>query len=147
MQKPFVNPKNAGARGGYDEVLKKISRDRVCPFCAENLAHYHTKPILKTGRFWILTENGYPYKGALHHLLFIHRQHIENIAEISPAAWSELLQMTRTEIKKRAVAGGTFYLRFGNTAATGASVTHLHANLIAPDMRVKNREPILTRVG
>ncbi len=149
MPKPFVNLENAGARAGgdYKKIIKKIVRDRVCPFCPQNLARYHTKPILKTGRWWILTENGYPYKGALHHLLLIHRKHIEDITKISPAAWGELLKMAQAEVKKRAIAGGTFYMRFGDPFATGASVSHLHANLISPDIDKKNRKPILARVG
>lgn len=147
MKKPFVSINNAGLRGGYRKDLERIRRDGVCPFCPENLARYHRKPTIKQGRWWVLTENGYPYKGARHHLLIIHRRHIENIADIAPAAWRELLLMTQSEIKKRRMEGGTFYLRFGETSYTGASVAHLHGNLISPDTRRKNRKPIFTRVG
>lgn len=147
MKKPFVSINNAGARGGYKKTLEKIRRDGVCPFCPEHLIRYHRKPILNQGRWWTLTENGYPYRGARHHLLIIHRAHIENLADIAPAAWRELLRMTQSETKKRGMDGGTFYIRFGDTSATGASVAHLHANLISPDTRLKNRKPIFTRVG
>lgn len=149
MKKPFVNLHNASARpdGKYKSIIQKIQKDGVCPFCPVNLAQYHKKPIIKTGRFWILTDNMYPYPGARDHLLLIHKKHIESIADIVSAAWSELLRLARTEIKKRHIGGGTFYIRFGDTTYTGASVTHLHANLIAPDIRRKNRKPIFTRVG
>jgi len=89
----------------------------------------------------------YPYKGAKHHVLLIHKKHIESISDISTQAWSELLKFTQRETKKRSIAGGTFYVRFGDTVYTGASVTHLHANLFSPDMRKKNCAPIFTRVG
>jgi len=149
MPKPFVNLKNASTRpdGKYKNVIQKIVKDDVCPFCSEYLKKYHKKPIIKTGRFWILTENMYPYTGARHHLLLIHKKHIETIADVSAQAWSELLKLVRREMKKRRIGGGTFYLRFGDTAYTGASVAHLHANLLSLDIRRKNRKPIFTRVG
>ena len=149
MPKPFVNLRNASTRqdAAYKDVIQKIIKDGVCPFCPKNLTRYHKKPIIKTSRYWILTENMYPYPGAKHHMILIHKKHIESIADISPAVWSELLELMRAETKKRAIAGGTFYIRFGNTSYTGASVTHLHANLISPDVRKKNRKPIMARVG
>ena len=149
MPKTFVNLQNAGARpdNAYKKIIKKIRRDGVCPFCPEYLKTYHKKPIIKTGRFWLLTDNMYPYKDARHHLLLIHKKHIETIADISARAWGELLKLVQAGTKKRRIGGGTFYIRFGDTLYTGASVTHLHANLLAPDIRKKNRKPIFTRVG
>ncbi len=148
MPKSFVNLKNAARPdAAYKNVIQKIRKDGVCPFCPKNLTRYHKKPIIKTGRFWLLTENMYPYKGAKHHLLLIHKKHIGTIADVSAQAWSELLEFTQVETKKRAIGGGTFYIRFGDTVYTGASVTHLHANLIAPDIQQKNRKPIMARVG
>jgi diadenosine tetraphosphate (Ap4A) HIT family hydrolase len=149
MGKEFVNPENTSFRpdGVYRQVIDKIKDDGVCPFCPEQVARYHKKPIIADGRYWILTDNMYPYKGAKHHILLIHKMHIETITNISPEAWSELLELTHMEAKKRAIAGGTFYLRFGDTSYTGASVIHLHANLISSDMSNKDREPIFMRVG
>lgn len=147
MKKTFVSIHNAGLRGGYKKIIEKIVRDGVCPFCPEHLTRYHKKPILAQSRWWTLTENGYPYTGAREHLLIIHRAHIEHLADITPRAWRELLLIAQGEAKKRGIDGGTFYLRFGDTAYTGASVAHLHANLISPDIRRQNRKPILARVG
>ncbi len=149
MDKSFVNLENTGNRpdGVYKQVIDKIKDDGVCPFCSEHLARYHKKPIIVDGRYWILTDNMYPYKGAKHHILLIHKKHIETIVDVLREAWNELLELARAETRRRAIAGGTFYLRFGDTSYTGASVTHLHANLISPDIGTKDREPILMRVG
>ena len=38
-------------------------------------------------------------------------------------------------------------MRFGEPAYTGASVSHLHASIISPDIHAQNRKPILTRVA
>ena len=152
MKKPrktFVDLKNAGSRPDdtYKKIIRKIRQDGVCPFCPAHFTRHHTKPVIQNGRYWILTDNLYPYKGAKDHILLIHKTHIESISDISHDAWNELLELTQKEIKKRSVRGGTFYIRFGDTTYTGASVTHLHANLISPDISNKNRKPILTRVG
>ena len=149
MPTPFVNLLNASTRPDdtYRNVIQKIKQDGVCPFCPKNLTRYHKKPILKTGRYWILTDNMYPYKGAKHHLLLVHKKHIEHLSEMSSGAWKELQALVNFITAKRKIKGGALLIRFGKTLYTGASVSHLHANLISPDIRKKNRQPILTRVG
>ena len=146
---PFVDTNNSG-RGDdkeYEMVIDKISKDGVCPFCEENLSKYHKNPILADGKFWILTDNMYPYKGAKHHILLIHKKHTDSIVNLSKDAWDELFELTGSEIKKREIGGGTFFLRFGGTSYTGASVSHLHANLVSPDIEDKSRGPIIARIG
>jgi len=144
----FVNINNS-FRGGDDEykrVVDKIEKDGVCPFCPGHLV-YHKNSILAEGDFWLVTDNSFPYKGAKHHILFIHKEHIENIKDLSNDAWSELFDMVKSETKKRGIEGGTFFIRFGNTSYTGATVSHLHANIVSPDADNPNREPIIARVG
>ncbi|MBI3630831.1 MAG: HIT domain-containing protein [Candidatus Sungbacteria bacterium] len=129
----------------YKNIIEKIGQDGVCPFCPAYLKRYHKKPIIKTGRYWILTDNMYPYKGAAHHLLLIHKKHIEHFSEITPGAWQELQRLVNFAVKRRAVKGAAFVMRFGDTSYTGASVSHLHANIIGG--AGKNRAPIMFRVG
>ena len=146
--KAFVNLKNAFRPDRrYKNVIHKIQQDSVCPFCPKYLKQYHKKPIIKTGRFWILTDNMYPYAGARHHLLLIHKKHIERFSELSPAAWHELSRLVAFAVKKRAVKGAALVMRFGDTSYTGASVSHLHANIIAGPGGAKKHDPIMFRVG
>jgi len=149
MTELFVDPNNTSYRpdGVYGKVIDDIKKDGVCPFCPENLTKYHKNPILKEGDFWLLTDNMYPYKGAKHHVLFVHKKHIQRFEEITNEAWSELQDLIRFIIKDRNIEGGAFLFRFGDTALTGASVTHLHANLVSAGSREKDREPIMTRIG
>lgn len=146
----FVNHDNTAYRpdgGTYGKVIDRIKEDGVCPFCPENLAKYHKKPILKEGSFWVLTENMYPYEGAKQHGLLIHKAHITSLPQISKEAWSELNDLVVWFTTERNIPGGTFLMRFGDTRYTGASVSHLHANLVSPDGENPDRKPILTRVG
>ncbi|MEK7195226.1 MAG: HIT domain-containing protein [Patescibacteria group bacterium] len=142
-----TNNSNRGENESYRDVIGQIKKDEICPFCPENLSKYHKKPILEENDYWLLTENMYPYSGAKCHLLAIHKVHIEDVSQVSKEAWGGLLEIIQRETEKINIKGGTFYMRFGNTAHTGASVVHLHANLVSPDTEDKNRKPIMFRIG
>lgn len=148
MPEKFVNPANTTHRpeGTYSDVINKIQEELVCPFCPDHLATYHEKPILENRDYWLATENMYPYKGAQQHLLFIHKEHIEDVQELTPDAWTELHALVVSICKARAIKGGTLMMRFGDTSRTGATVSHLHAQLVSGPGDT-DADPILTRVG
>jgi ATP adenylyltransferase len=148
MSKIYVNSDNARNRpeGTYSQVLDKINKDGVCPFCPEHVTNYHPNPILKDGKHWLYTTNAYPYKGAVHHFLLIHKTHIENFQDISPAAWLELQELINLIHTEHSIKGGAFVCRFGETKYTGASVAHLHAQIII-GTGTQSGEPVLMRVG
>ncbi len=148
-QKTFVNKTNAKrppGSGAYTSVIAQISKNNVCPFCPDQLNTYHKKPIIKNGKFWLATENMYPYHGAKEHLLLIHKEHIESLSELDSVQWGELKQILDALIDERNIPGAALIMRSGQTAYTGATVNHLHAQLVSgsgdPDA-----EPILTRLG
>jgi ATP adenylyltransferase len=144
----FVNLDNAKRPSGvYDTVIDQIKKDGVCPFCPEHFTQYHKNPILKDGTYWLVTNNMYPYEGAKYHALFVHKRHITALTEIVPEAWTELKQIIDWYVAEQAIPGGALLLRFGSTAYTGASVSHLHANIISSDGENPDRKPILARLG
>jgi diadenosine tetraphosphate (Ap4A) HIT family hydrolase len=118
-------------------VMEQIIKDGVCPFCIENLTLYHKSPIIKEGKFWILTDNQWPYEKVRHQLLAIYKTHIEHISEVEPGAAEELFRLFSDEAKKRNIKGGGLAIRFGSSedGNYGSSVLHLHAHLIEPDLR------------
>ena len=129
MKKNFVNLKNANGRGAYTSVLKKITQDKVCPFCPAHFK-YHTRPILRTSKYWLVTENMSPYAGTKKHFLFIHKKHIETPNKLSALAWKELLSHINWVSRKYKLPAGGFFMRFGDTRYTGATVAHPHAQMI-----------------
>ena len=138
----------AHARSKFQrDVMERIAHDKVCPFCEEYFLTYHTKPILKKGKYWILTENFQPYTGSKVHLLAVSRKHTTQFSELSPAAQAELFTLFATEARNRNVKGGAILMRFGNTDYTGGTVEHLHAQLISGSKRAANREPLVTYIG
>ncbi len=149
MKKIFVNPSNAKRpddnKGVYAKTIEEIEKNNVCPFCFNNLSKYHKKPIIKENDGWLLTENMYPYKGTKIHLLLIHKRHITSIEEVSSKDWSLLQEIITFSIKEFNIKGGSFFIRFGNSTVTGATVSHLHAQLVVRDLEKK--DPILARLG
>ncbi|OHB15273.1 MAG: hypothetical protein A2431_01650 [Candidatus Zambryskibacteria bacterium RIFOXYC1_FULL_39_10] len=128
---------SAVRREDQREVMEEIKRQGHCPFCLENLQKYHKNPILKEGKFWILTENQWPYKKIKHQLLAIYKTHIEHLKEIDPESGKELIEMFAEEAEKRNMKGGGVAMRFGSNPEYGnygSSVLHIHAHLVEPDL-------------
>ncbi len=144
-----VDVQNASTRAGgdYARALAKIEADGICPFCEAHLPKHHKKPILFTNAHWIVTENAWPYEGTSHQFLLIHREHIESAEELPPGAWESLGSAYRRLVKEYRIAGAALILRTGKTDFTGASVAHLHAQLISGTRREADSELIRALVG
>lgn len=149
--KAFVDKENTKSRptGEYAKVISEIADHGVCPFCPEHLAKYHKNPI-EEKRYWLVTDNMYPYKPTLNHRLIILKEHIEHVKDLSAEAWTELHLICKEESEKRKIEGGTFFLRFGSTKFTGGSVTHIHAHIVQSnpdDSAYDATKGLLTRIG
>lgn len=127
------------------QVMESIKNAGHCPFCEENLLRYHTKPILHTGKHWILTENQWPYEGAQTHLLLVLRTHAETLSEIPAEAYVEFFEMLSNIEKTHNLPGGALGMRFGEPALSGATVRHIHAQIVSP--KVGLGKPILFYIG
>lgn len=117
-------------------TMEEIKKQGHCPFCRENLSKYHKNPILKEGKFWLLTENQWPYEKVKHQLLAIYQKHIEHLREMEDGAGDELLRFFKEEATKRNMEGGGIAIRFGSSVHGnyGSSVYHIHAHLVEPDL-------------
>ncbi len=89
----------------------------------------------------------YPYKGATHHYLLIHKAHIILPNEMTKKAEHEFFELINWTIQTFKIPGGTFFMRFGNTTYTGASVSHLHAQLVSSNPDQDGYEPVVTRIA
>jgi diadenosine tetraphosphate (Ap4A) HIT family hydrolase len=145
-KKRYINQKHIHAKE-QSHVMKEIAKKGHCPFCTKNLLKYHPKPIIKNGKYWVMTENAWPYKGTRVHLIFILKKHKEHLKSLNNKEWSELLKLFKYSIKKCDIAGGSIFLRFGDTNMTGGSVNHLHAQLISGGKQTKNKKTISIPLG
>lgn len=132
----FINIVNA-RNSEQKKVMEDIASNDHCPFCIENLDKYHKNPILKEGKYWLITENQWPYEKVRHQILAIHKTHIEHVNDLSSEAGAELIELFKEQSIKRNIVGGGIAIRFGTNPDKGnygSSVAHLHAHLIEPDL-------------
>jgi diadenosine tetraphosphate (Ap4A) HIT family hydrolase len=113
-------------------VMEKIIENNEDPFSMENLKKYHKKPILMEGKWWVVTENQWPYPNKKNHFLIIYKEDVYEMKDINPKAFSELLLLSQEVEKNFGFKGGALCMRFGATSSSGATVKHIHAQLIEP---------------
>ncbi|MCF7816115.1 MAG: hypothetical protein K9M10_00085 [Candidatus Pacebacteria bacterium] len=129
-------------------LMAKIESDGVCPFCAEHFTKYHPKPILEETDFWFVTENMSPYEGTKYHFLFVYKpSHITKTQEMDSGALKDLYSLLDWATTTYDIQGGSFFMRFGDTAYNGSSVEHLHAHLIVGGTQNETDEAIRVKLG
>lgn len=126
------------------EIMKQIKKDGVCPFCREHFETYHTKPILFETEDWVITENAWPYENAKKHFLLVAKKHVTHPSQLELSAWKNLHECISRLESEYHMAQGTMLMRFGDSRYTGATVDHLHVQLVIAE---SNDTPIMTRVG
>ena len=128
-------------------VMKKIIADGVCPFCHDFVDKeklmYHANPILVETDFWIATRNAWPYEHTKEHLILVIKRHILVPEEMSQDEVLDLWNIIQKIKKELGITHSTFLMRSDSTGKTGATVQHLHAQLIVAG----GDAPVITRVG
>ncbi|MBN2095073.1 MAG: hypothetical protein JW727_03420 [Candidatus Aenigmarchaeota archaeon] len=135
----LVNTRYAKSRE-YLKALEAAEKSGKCPFCPENRSFKN--PVLKVSGGWIVKKNDWPYKNTLYHFVFIPNQHIEKLTELSPKDFEAIFGLLSWLIEEYKIPGGGFAMRFGNANYTGATVRHLHAHLIVPELDREGRAKI-----
>lgn len=139
-QKKFVDAHYAKS-ARYKNIVNEIRRVGVCPFCPKTFK-WHTKPILKVRGNWFITTSFQPYKNTAHHFLIIGKKHKEHINQLFPRDWEAISWLGKWAVKKYSIKGGGIAMRFGDTAHTGATVSHLHMHLIVPKLKDGRAVPV-----
>jgi diadenosine tetraphosphate (Ap4A) HIT family hydrolase len=145
--RPVVDPHNAKS-AEYKQVINQIQGEGKCPFCPENFK-YHKEPILKEQGDWLITRNSWPYGDTEHHFIAICRTHKEQFSELTPQDFTDLSTLINWVTDEFDIPGGGFAMRFGDTRYTGATVVHLHAHLIVPqiDPETGRAKPVRFPIG
>jgi diadenosine tetraphosphate (Ap4A) HIT family hydrolase len=129
------------------ETMKKIIADGGCPFCHDFIykkkPFYHPNPILAETDYWITTRNAWPYENTKEHLILVIKRHILLFEEMKDEEILDLWKIVEKIKKKLGITHSTFLMRSDSTGMTGATVQHLHAQLIVAG----NNKPIITRIG
>jgi len=127
-------------------LMKRIEKDGVCPFCPENIEHYHAHPV--TLRYsCMVTRNMAPYSGAKEHWLIIPKRHIQKFSDLSAYEQQEIFLVMKELEEKRKFPGCSIIMRSGTTNYTGASVAHFHAHVIAGGACREQGEALRVKIG
>ena len=147
MNKSGLNLKNA-RREDQVKVMKQIIADGICPFCHDFVDKkkpaYHSNPVLIETDFWIVTRNAWPYKNTKEHLILVIKRHILMPEEMTKEETLDLWNILAKIKKKLNITHSTLLMRSDSTNKTGATVQHLHAQLIVAD---ENSDGIVTKIG
>lgn len=146
MTQSFVHIRHARTQEQID-VMNRIEKDGVCPFCMEHFRKYHPKPILFENANWIITENMSPYDGSAVHLLLVHKTHTSFPAELTDASRIDYFAILDWAIRRFELPAGAIVMRFGEPRLTGGTVDHCHAHLVVGDTTGTGDDPIKTKLG
>jgi diadenosine tetraphosphate (Ap4A) HIT family hydrolase len=128
-KKVFVDINNAHGEA-YTAYLQQLLDRGIDPFSLESMLETQPELMLKIGKYWFVTNNKFPYAKTRTHLLFITVEYAESFSDIPSEAFAELAALQEEFIKQYSIKGGCVCMRFGDTSQTGATVKHLHAQLI-----------------
>jgi hypothetical protein len=121
------------------ELYERIQGDEVCPFCEDFCRGkppiFHPNPVIRDLKYWVLTECFPKFGEAKEHFLivskFLNQEGQHPLFPVLPAeAWTEFGELLEWVINEYQLPGGAFFFRFGDTDYTGASVSHLHCQII-----------------
>lgn len=128
---PIVEPRNARNKE-YRDHLNQILESGRCPFCPGGDT-YEKQERLAENEHWIASRNYHPLKGTLHHFLFTPKRHVIYRSEFSGKELKALVEV-ENEIKlAHDIDGCIIFGREGDPMVTGASVLHLHFQMVVPD--------------
>ncbi len=128
-------------------VYQRIEDEGVDPFETDYFKEHHPNPILFENEFWLVTKNAFPYGGTSLHILLVHKPFITSIEQISTQGWLELQLAIQFTVKEFGLRHGGFFMRFGETQKTGATVTHLHCHITVTDGDPEERRSMYVAIA
>jgi dihydrofolate reductase len=127
---PIVEPTNA-RNEIYRADLESIQNSGQCPFCPGGKTLREQK-ILRENNTWLLTKNYHPVSGSVHHFVLIPKRHVEKREELDTEEIQDLWEMQRWVESEYRSTGSVLYGRSGEPLVTGATVAHIHFQLVIP---------------
>jgi ATP adenylyltransferase len=121
------------------QLYERVQESGVCSFCEDfcrgKTPTFHPNPIIRDLTYWALTECFPKIAGAKEHFLvvskFLDEEGHHLLFPVLPKeAWAELGELIEWVTEEYQLPGGAFFFRFGDTDYTGASVSHLHGQIV-----------------
>ena len=133
FMKQYVYIPNARSEE-YKQKLEKIAELGIDPFSRENITdpRFDPKTILHETQYWFVFENQYSYPDTKRQFVFVSQQYAESFSELPIGALANLYALAQQVCDEHKIPGGGLIMRFGDPAKSGATVLHLHAQLLVP---------------
>lgn len=122
--------------------MADLAKRGVCAFCPENITTEQKEPIELTTEHWVVKKNDYPYDNTKLHLLFIPKEHVATLSQLSKPALAALPDIIVEIEKKWQLAHYAVGIRSGDMHRTGGSVEHLHGHVVVGDTGAEDHEPV-----
>ncbi|HSX01468.1 MAG TPA: HIT family protein [Candidatus Saccharimonas sp.] len=126
--------------------MVRLEESGICMFCPEHLAAEQEGPIIEEADYWAVTFNQFPYAGSRLHFLLLPKQHITDVADLSPEAWMELGWLLRVLRLRFEFEHYGFFVRNGHPAHTAGTIFHVHAHVVVGDTNDPAHEPIKVKL-
>lgn len=130
----YTYPPNVREQEQLDIMLQR-EIDNQDPMDIDLMAE--NQEIIAKKKYWYITENKFPYKGAERQFLLCSLEPIYNFDDISEEMWIELQELIKELKDEYNMDGGALCFRYGNPALSGASLKRPHAHLIKPLLNEK----------
>lgn len=120
-------------------LYERIQGAKVCSFCEDfcrgKAPTFHPKPIIRDLKYWVLTECFPKLEGVKEHFLIVSKFLDKEgrhplFPSLPPGAWEEFGELLTWTVNRYELPGGAFFFRFGDTDYTGASISHLHGQIV-----------------
>ena len=110
--------------------MELLAGQGQCYFCKEGQNLFEKTP-LHEGRYWYVTYNDSPYKGAVTHVMVVPKRHLTQPEELTGDELVELYQLMIPWLRENLqIQGASALFRFGDTKLTGATLQHFHVHFI-----------------
>ena len=121
--------------------MKLLKEQGRCYLCQEGSKEENTLPRISwESEHFYLTPNDFPQAGSTAHTMIVpkkHRVHPTDLTAVERIAIFEICEMV---MEKFEIPGFSVYVRMGDMSYTGATLDHLHFQLIAGVPRTENHK-------
>ncbi|HTH93403.1 MAG TPA: hypothetical protein VL576_02920 [Candidatus Paceibacterota bacterium] len=94
---------------------------------------FEVKNVLYETDFWIVFTNQHKYQKTKHQFVFVSQEYVETLWELPAEAHADLIGLFKKITQEYNIKGGGITTRFGDPEKSGATVKHLHLQLIEPE--------------
>lgn len=127
---PIVEPSN-GRSVEYRRELEEILTAKLCPFCSGGYTWQKDSPLHQSDD-WAVFTNAYPLEGTAYHFMILPKRHLTAVEQFEVGDWRQIHELFCWLINSYRLTGAAIYLRAGEPLVTGATVSHLHWQIIEP---------------